>query len=243
MKRIQFLSIYMLGVAALLCMAGCKKDNYYEDTKTINPKFDGTVVQYLQSNRYHLFDSLLRIIKLSGMEDVFQKEQITFFAPADPSIINSIRILNQSLLAQGRDTISNLAQLHPDFLKQQLSKYLFKGLRRLSDYPQLDPDNFRVYGGEYYTSYMGKNMLIGAVFNNAGGVQYAGYRQLYIGYPEGDTPPAGRLPEIFRVATVDINPTNGIVHALNYSDAFFFGFSPSDFMVSAQNFGFDYSKK
>ncbi|MCF3111792.1 hypothetical protein LL912_23595 [Niabella sp. CC-SYL272] len=243
MKRIQLLSMYILGIAAMVCMTGCKKDSYYEDKGIIDPKFNGTVIQYLQSNRYHLFDSLVRIIKLSGMENVFQNEQITFFAPADPSIINSLQTLNSYLLSQGRDTISNLAQLHPDFLKQQLSKYLFKGMRRLSDYPQLDPNNFRVYGGQYYTSYMGKNMLIGAVFYDAGGVQYAGYRQLYIGYPEGDTPPAGRLPDIFRVATTDINPTNGIVHALNYSDAFFFGFSPNDFVVSAQNYGFDYSKK
>ncbi|MBO9618888.1 MAG: hypothetical protein J7539_07625 [Niabella sp.] len=232
MKRNTIFSM-LLGLMMLIVAAGCKK-SYYTDTGTINPKYNGTMLQYLQNNKYHMFDSLSRMIKLAGLETVFTTDSLTFFAPADTSIKNSMLVLNSVLRAQGRDTVYSLSQFTPDFLKDQLGQYMFKGLHRLKDYPQIDPNNFRVYGGQYYASYYGKVMLIGVFFYDAAGVKYAGYRQLTI---TPNPPAATYAPKLYYVASSDVNPSNGIVHVLDFTSANYFGIDVNLFINGALSGG------
>ena len=229
MKKVLLILTVILSVGVM--MTGCKKQQYYFDTGVANAKFNGSILQYLESNQYHMFDSLVKVIKLAGMEDVFQNDSITFFAMADTAIQTSIMFLNSNLALQGKDTISDLAQLSPAFWQQELSLYLFTGVHRLNDYPQIDFGNLLVFGGGYYKSYGSKIMNIGVVYNSVGGVQYEGYRQLYLTYFAGDVPPPTFTFDV-PVASSDINPTNGIVHALTYANQYF-GFNPSDFTNAA----------
>ncbi|HEU0227792.1 MAG TPA: hypothetical protein VFQ86_08645 [Arachidicoccus soli] len=232
---------FILICMLLLVLSSCQKQKYYYDTGLSKAAYNGTVMDYLENNPYHLFDSVVKVIKLAGMENVFQSDSITFFAPADTCIYASIANLNSQLVSRGKDTISDLAQLSPEFWKEEISLYLFSGVHRLKDYPQIDPSNMQVFPGGYYPSYNGKVMHVGVIFNTVNGVQYAGYRQLMIDYFTGSTPPTGYLTWQTLVASSDINPSNGIVHVLQYP-SHFFGFNPSDFANEAIAKGIDYTK-
>lgn len=227
----KYILIVILIATCGIFFQSCNKQKYYYDTGLAKAKYDGNVLQYLQNNQYHMFDSLSKVIKLAGMEDVFENDSITFFAMADTAIKYSIEFLNSTLAMQGKDTISDLSQLSAAFWKEELSLYLFTGIHRLSDYPQIDFSNIVAYGGGYYKSYGGKVMNIGVVYNSVNNVQYQGYRQLYLNYFSGDVPPSVFIYTV-PVASSDINPTNGIVHALQFTSQYF-GFNPVDFTNEA----------
>lgn len=223
------LTPFLLIAGFIIGFSSCQKD-YYKDSGIHDPNYNGTVLDYLKS-RNDLFDTLVHVIHLAGMDDVFQSNTITFFAPADSSIKRSIRVLNRVLYTSGRDTVSKLSQISPDVWRSALSLYLFEGKHLLNDYPQLDLNAKPAFPGQYYTSYQGRSMNIGVIYNNAGGVQYAGYRQLVISYiPSLSSPQDGWITE--RVASVNIQPTNGVIHALRYSNHFF-GFGVNDFVQNA----------
>lgn len=234
-RNINHIKACLVIIAAALCFAmGCKKDHYI-DTGLTNPKFNGSIMQYLESKPLH-FDTLVQVIKLAGMEDVFKKENITFFAPPDPSIGATVKLLNTYLYNSGRDTIKTLAEVKPKVWKEVLSMYIFKGANRLKDYRQVDTLALDTYSGQGYTSYNDRPLNIGVIFNDAVNgpaenrvtIKYAGYRQLMISYiPDLSKPKSFWINA--PVASSDINPDNGIVHALRFTNHFF-GFSPFNFI-------------
>jgi hypothetical protein len=231
--------IFSVGfLAAALLFASCKKEDYFNNTGVHTANFQGTVLDYLKSKPGY-FDSLTKIIRLAGMEDVFSKEDVTFFAPADSSINNTIKFLNIVLRSQGRNEVTRLEQIKPEVWRAQLARYLFKGQKSMNDYPQLDPENISAYPGQVYSSYDGQIMNVGVIYNDAGGVKYAGYRQLTISYiPSVSAPRDYRSWWNARVASVNIAPTNGYVHVLNYTNHYF-GFEPGQFVEMAIAKGID----
>lgn len=226
------------SLTALLLVAGCKKSDYFSNTGVHTGNFPGTVLDYLESKPEY-FDSITKIIGLAGMEDIFSKEDITFFAPADSSVRSTLAFVNQLLKGQGKKEVTRLEQIKPEVWRAQLARYLFKGKKTMNDFPQLDRENISAYPGQIYSSYDGEIMNVGVVYNDAGGVKYAGYRQLQIAYI-----PSVSAPRDYRswwpavVASVNVAPTNGYVHVLNYSHHFF-GFEPLQFLEMAVAKGID----
>lgn len=236
------LKLALLILIGFCILSSCKRDEYFLDTGTTNPNFNGTVLAYLKSKPVY-FDTLTRVINIAGMNDVFEKEQITFFAPTSSAIYKSIKVLNVELRRSGRDTVAKLEQIKPETWKETLSMYIFKGVYRLKDYPQLDTIAFAAFPGQGYTSYAGRTMNIGVLFNDAvterfadGSpktfVKYAGYRQLYLSYIPDFSNPTLNLLNI-PVSSSDIAPTNGIVHVLA-QNVFLDGR-----LVSKHSFGFN----
>ena len=224
-------------IAVVAFTMGCKKD-YYEDTGIHTPNFNGTVMQYLEAKPEY-FDSVIKVIKLAGMEDVFKKEQITFFAPADSSIKRTINYVNQNLEALGKPLVTRLEQIKPEVWRRQLSRYVFKEKKSMNDFRQIDVDNLSAYPGQIYASYDGLLMNVGVIYDDAGGVKYAGYRHMLLSFI-----PSASAPRDFAswypayVASVNIAPTNGYVHALIYS-THYFGFAPELFFEDALSKGID----
>jgi hypothetical protein len=211
---------------------GCQKKDYFTNTGKHTPNYQGTVLDYLKS-KPQMWDSLTKVIRIAGMEDVFKNEKITFFAPADSCISGTIRILNSYLYLYGKKPVTRLEQIKPEVWKAQLSRYLFKEARSMNDYPQLDPGNLSAYPGQIYSSYLGDIMNVGVIYNDAGGVKYAGYRQMMISYIPSKSAPRdfnSWYPEL--VASVNVAPTNGYVHVLNYR-FHYFGFDPVQFCIMA----------
>ncbi|MFD2148548.1 hypothetical protein [Mucilaginibacter antarcticus] len=89
----KYITLIVCSVVLTITVSSCSKDKYYKDGGLANPQFNGTVLQYLQSNPVK-FDSVVQVIKLAGMEEVFSKESITFFAPTDEVIRRTIGIVN-----------------------------------------------------------------------------------------------------------------------------------------------------
>lgn len=223
----------LAGLAVAVVTSSCKK-NDYTDTGLAQAKFNGTILQYLESKPLY-FDTLAKIIKLAGMENTFNNEEITFFAPPDPTIQLGITKLNQALLSVGRDTVSKLEDIKPQAWKNLLSLYIFRGTNRLKDYSQVDTMALDTYSGQGYLSYNNTPFNIGVIYNDAKNdnvtVKYAGYRQLMISYiPDWTQPKKYWINTL--VSSSDINPNNGIVHSLRIKNHVF-GFHPSIFMQIA----------
>jgi len=223
---------FLLAPLLLLIMAtSCKKD-HFQDTGVHIATYNGTVLQYLQSKPEY-FDTLVKIIDYAGMTNVFRNEEITFFAPADSSIRNTIKLVNTELDRLGRPRITRYQQIKDTVWRLALSRYLFKGKRSLTDFPQVDFQNISAYPGQIYSSYYGEIMNVGVVHNSGGGVPYEGYRQLILSYIP--SPSSARDYLTWRratVASVNVQPSNGYVHVLRYVDHQF-GFDAVKFLETA----------
>jgi hypothetical protein len=227
-------TIIAVFIIAACFLAGCKKDSYYYDTGVHQAKYDGTILDYLKAKPF-IFDSLVLAIKVAGMEDVFQKENVTFFAPPSSCIHKAIVNLNTDLRNNGKDTVSQLGQVQPQVWKDMLSEYVFKGSYLLKDIPQIDTLALSAFSGQGYVSYGGRTMNIGVFYNSANGVKYVGYRQLILSFiPDFSNPTVGLLS--VPIATSDIQPTNGVIHALQFQNHVL-GFDSRRFITAAESAG------
>ncbi|QPH38876.1 fasciclin domain-containing protein [Pedobacter endophyticus] len=229
MKRKQITKALILVAVSISLFSACQK-KYFFDSGTHNGVYNGSILAYLKSKPAY-FDTLTRVIELAEMNDVFDKENITFFAPTSSTIYKSVKVLNRYLRTNGRDTVARLEQIKPQAWRELLSLYVFKGTNKLKDYPQIDTLNMLAFPGQGYTSRNGRTMNIGVLYNDAPAVKYAGYRQLYLAYIPSFVDPQKDLIYI-PVASSDIEPSNGIVHVLAQNRA------SGTFLVNKHNFGF-----
>ncbi|UIR55383.1 fasciclin domain-containing protein [Sphingobacterium sp. SRCM116780] len=248
MKNLMKISFMML--IASMILFSCKKEDYI-DTGIHDPKFNGTTWQYLES-RPELFDTLMVALKIAKLDDVIKNEEVTFFAPPDKSILKSVWKLNESLFRMGQDTITTLDQVRPEVWRKFLSKYIIKGKYLAKDFNQMDTLNLAAFPGGVYKNYEGTDMNIGVLYNdiktssNTGTqiIKYAGYRQLYLNFPYSVAVPDEEqdyfIPFLTApVATSDIQPTNGVLHVLQFSKHAF-GFQTNLFVNEAWTVGILY---
>lgn len=234
-----------LVLMAVSLFSACKKEDYI-DTGIHEAKFNGTIWNYLES-RPDLFDTLMVALKVAKLDDVLKNDEVTFFAPPDPCILKSVWILNQQLFRSGQDSITKLEQVRPEVWRKYLSRYIFKGKYVAKDYRQIDTLNLAAFSGGVYKNIAGDDMNIGVLYNDvisknesSGGTQvikYAGYRQLYLNFPYTFSVPEELqdflVPYITApVATSDIQPTNGVLHVLQFSKHSF-GFQSYSFANEA----------
>jgi len=225
--------VVLLFLATVLLFS-CKKDDYYTDGGRATAEFDGSIMDYLDSKPRE-FDTIAQIVRLAGLEEKFKSDEFTFFAPRDEDIKSLIGRLDQGglnaeLYYLGLDTIKVLSDVDPLIWNYYLNRHIFNGKNKLADYPQVDYSLMNVYGGQNYYSQGDGVFNIGVVFNDARSsdgssvLKYMGYRQLHIGFIWDLS-----NPDVFNpipVASSDIQPHNGVVHALDYRSAEF-GFSNS----------------
>jgi hypothetical protein len=204
-----------------LGLSACHKDDYYQDSGTHNPNFKGSTLEYLDAVPLY-FDTVAAIVRLAGMEEVFRKDTLTFFAPTDKSVLRLLTTLNNDLFRQGYDTVKALSDVPGEIWSKYLQMYMFHGANQLKDYPQIDYDLLNIYPGQGYLSWNGMPMNIGVVYNDDNGVKYVGYRQLSIScIPDPANPRADWITDY--VASSNIVTYNGVVHTLT-GDHRYFGF-------------------
>lgn len=208
----------------------CKKE-YFFDTGVSIAKYDGNMLQYFD-NSPRLFDTLARVIRYAGLEKYFTDSSITFFAPADSSIIKTYSYINSNFRAAGMDTLKRFEDLAPEFWKNILMQYMFRGKKGIEDYPQLDFSNLYSFSGQYVSNIGGSVMNIGTVFTDARGLKYKGYRRLYLNYVPSEASPLQNWIQ-GPVATCNIQPANGFIHVLIYP-THYFGFDPYQAWLQAR---------
>lgn len=226
-------------------MNNCVDDSYLIDGGVSNPYFDGTIMDFLESKspqddpKNDYFSDLIEIIRLAGMEDVIDKEDITLFAPTNWSIRNSMDFLNKAWYHSGEDSIKDLSQIDSKVWKEFLSMYIIEDKYRLKDIPQIDTTAIAAYPGQTYVSYGGIPMNAGVVYDDANGVKYAGPRQILYSYIYDIT--VSDMKNAY-IATSDIQPKNGVVHVIRLTDHDF-GFDKYHFTTQAISVGIGKNSK
>lgn len=226
-------------VLLLLAFSACKRDKYYKDGGLAQADFKGTMLDYLDANPAP-FDTIAQIVRMAGLSDMFNKEDITFFAPDDQVINRTIGTiytggLNDYLYYRGSDTIRQLSDIDSTTWRKYLLQYIFKGVNRLKDYPQIDFALVNIYPGGLYYTLGGNVMNIGVTFADANGIKYLGYRQLQLTYiPDISRPDDGWMT--YAVSSSDVKPKNGVVHAL-LTDGMYLGYERDYFFNDVFNAG------
>lgn len=241
MKKI----LICLSLLAVL-FAACNKNNYYNDSGIHDEYFDGNMMEYLDSKAQRpidLFDTLVQVIRHAGMEDILKNENITFFAPPDPSIIKAIDALNLDLYISGQDTITSLTEVKPEVWRYFLEQYMIRGDYSLIDIPQVDTTALYAFPGQLYqTLNIEEPLNVGVVYhdlkNEGSTIKYKGPRQILISYiPDFAQPKTGWLNTF--IASSNIKPLNGRVHVINYI-RHSFSFQTYRFISKARELGIDY---
>lgn len=226
-------SLPLLALVVFFCVfaIGCQNDDYLLDGGKHNPYYNGTVMDYLERHPdKHYFTELVGLIRYAGMEQVFRNEEITFFAPTDWSINYSVDYLSGRLYqTMGEDSIKDLRQIKPEVWKEYLSMYIIPGKYCLKDIPQLDTAAVSAYPGQAYYSMSGRPMNIGVMYYDANGVKYAGARQILYSYVN-DFASMNMINAY--VASSDIQPINGVVHVIRFTNHAF-GFDRDVFVQKA----------
>jgi len=96
MKNI--IKLIIVIVIANIVLASCKKDSYIIGGKLESTTTNLTTYDYLKSNRFKMFDTLLMVVDKAGLKDVINQKGITFYAPTDFSINNYLQ--KKTLAAQ-----------------------------------------------------------------------------------------------------------------------------------------------
>ncbi|WP_126246443.1 hypothetical protein [Chitinophaga rhizosphaerae] len=202
----------LLLVAGCMLSTSCKKE-YYKDGGLANPVYDGTIYDYLTEKTLY-FDSVKHIIDLAGMKDMFVKDTITFFAFTDDAIKAAMDDLNAQRFANQEDSVT-LDDIGPEVWKQFISMYILTGKRLASAFPRVQRDNIRAFPGINYIMLNGYILNIGLEYTNYRGVEAVGARIIQLTDVTFD-PVDFRKNSYIRVASSDIQPRNGVIHALSY---------------------------
>ena len=199
--------IYWVPVAALLIC--CTRQDVIK-TGVSSPYFEGTIMEYLRSDLYN-WEHTVKAIEHAGLTDLFEGEdtearEITFFGVTSYSV--------------QRFVWNNRREEITDFPKEQvralLLKHVVKGKYLKKDIAYRDP-SFLI---------MDEKQTGGTEFTCMGGNKVRAYvdKSSYEGVPDAGAEIL-RLYSISAMTTVpmaspDIQPRNGVVHALNYNYEF-----------------------
>lgn len=212
-------NIFIALMSSLLFMFSCGKEDYYQDTGVNDPRFDGDIMDYLDSKPFH-FDTLSSVIRLAGLDDFMRKETLTFFALPDPAIGKAIDALNKELTVTGQDSVLSLDQVAPQVWEEFISEYIIKGSYGLNDFPQVDTAALNAFPGQVFQSVNNRPFNVGVNYHDAVSgdtrIKYAGYRQIMISYIPDFSQPRKDWVNTF-VSSSNITPDNGRVHVLNYN--------------------------
>ncbi|MCF3107926.1 fasciclin domain-containing protein [Niabella sp. CC-SYL272] len=116
MKRVLIITIICTG---LILLASCKRDDYLTGGSLHNPKFDMTTYDFLKNRPDGLFDTLVSLIDKAGLKDLLNKNNITFFAPTDYSILKYL----DSRTKQEQKINENRKWTLDSMIKYELTKF------------------------------------------------------------------------------------------------------------------------
>lgn len=223
----------LLPIAGILLMVGllfsaCKKD-YYIDGGLANPHYDGTIYDYLVKNPY-LFDTIAYIVEKAGLKETLQNDSVTFFAPTDQSIGEAMDDLNFIRYVSVEDSV-HLADIPGSVWRKYLERYILKGKYTANKFARIDPVNVYAYPGINYVMNSGYILNIGLVYQTYNDVEAVGARVLMLTDITFDPVTFNNNMRVL-VASSDIQPTNGVIHALSMRHVF--GFRPGDFILAAE---------
>ncbi len=207
MRKIIIYLFLLIGVIA------CDTKQDVIDTGISSPYFDGNMMEYLRSDSYN-WELTVKMIERAGLADLFEGRvdtlpEITFFGPKSYSILRFLLDSQYDDPSQG--VFTSVEDIPVAKCREFILKYVVKGKHlkasigyRNMDYIISDP---KQDGGTVFECLGGNKVRAYLEGSSYAGVAGAGAVKLMLhSLQEGKVP----------MATPDIQPLNGVVHALNY---------------------------
>ncbi len=196
-----------IGFCVLLCLIGCDTKQNWIDTGISSPYHDCSMMDYLRGDKYN-WELTVEMIERAELTDLFEGEvdtlpEITFFAIPSYSILRYLWDNN----------LESVAELTPEFCRETVLSHVVKGkflkadiAYRNSKYQITDPLQD---GGTALVTLGGRQLKAYVDKSDYGGVPDAGAETMFLYSFSAYT----QVP----LASPDIQPLNGVVHALNYN--------------------------
>lgn len=210
---ISFKAIFAVLTIGLL-MASCKEEEDYSNYKSKTGSFNGSALEFLQTQQSGTYDSLLLVLDLlPDLKDSVDKEQITIFAPTNASFEIAISRLNLQRNKEGKSPIylNGCDKIQLDSL---VSRYMFKG--------QKFTDDFKVATDGILLRCLKSNYLMHALYQkqNASGFVNGGPSTIIYSDPKGSS--FVKYWERTKTVSVNIKTNNAVVNVLEPHE---FGFN------------------
>ncbi|MDR6783031.1 hypothetical protein ABIE26_000481 [Pedobacter africanus] len=219
MKKINIIKPAFYICICIAAFVACKKHDYYNDgglARQSELEKSMTMYDFLTSKKQGNFDSLLKIIDLTGTKSVVNQNNITFFAPCNESVMG----LQNQYRANPDDAKQlrrPLNKMNVDTLKMLLNRLIVPNSRITIDQAYID-------GVKYYKDSNGDSLLIKGVrddYNN-GGVTAIGQGRIKIVYEHRRTL-KDKENSILQMKTHDLITANGMIHVLQGGSSFHTG--------------------
>ena len=184
-------------ISVLISTVGCSTNWNFENTGLAEEHFDGNMYKYLKSDSYN-WDSIRLIIERAELVPLFEgDEAITFMGPTNHSV-------RKWMNSQG---FTRVNEIEKEVCIQMVKDHLFAGKILRDDIAWGQPVTQEA--GKVYTTLSGKEIWMCVLRDNYGSVIEGGAKVIYL---------RGRVAT--DVASSNIQPTNGVVHSLNYNYVF-----------------------
>lgn len=212
MKNFLILSLIITSFSS------CDTDQVVLDTGKANPNFPGNMMEYLRSDKYN-WELTVQMIERAGLTDLFEGRVdslplITFLGPKSHSILRFI--FDSQHKDQSNGVFFQVSDIPVDMCREYILKHVIKG-KHIKDEIAFRNKEFYIGapeqdGGTDFVCIAGNTVRAYLEKSSYAGVPDAGpvIMKLFSLDLEREVP----------VATPDIQPLNGVVHALYYGHEF-----------------------
>ena len=206
-----------IALAGVMFTSACSKD-YFADGGTLNPdettNLGVSTMDYLKS-RPEVFDTLVTLINLTGLEAAVNANGSTFLAPKDYSIHNYFNLVFPDPEKRPK-TFAEIPVEEMEKITAILKNYIIPNKQVVRDELATTYSYVTTYGDTKARFNIVQDDYLGNVNKGAKNVVFA---LDILGIPGG--------PEFYRsvfVETADLRSTTGVVHVLA-ADSHIFGFN------------------
>ena len=200
-------TIIGICVCVLMALTGCDTKQNWIDTGVSSPYHDCSIMEYLRGDAYN-WELTVEMIERADLTDLFEGQvdtlpEITFFGIPSYSIL-------RYLWDNGMESVSELTSA---FCRETILNHVVKGKYLKADIAYRNP-NYLITdpqqdGGTELITLGGRQLKAYVDKSEYGGVPDAGAETMYLYSFSAYT----QVP----LASPDIQPLNGVVHALNYN--------------------------
>lgn len=211
MKKINVFKTIFYTCFCIAMLAACKKKDYYLDGGLAMQSEEEkamTMYDFLNSRTKGNFDSLIKIIDMTGTKALVNQPGITFFPPINEGVIlfqNEYRQKPSDPKQRNRP----LSKMNIDSLKYMLNRFIIPGAKITLEQAYAD-------GRKYYKDNNGDSLMITGVredYNN-GGVTAIGQGRMKIVYEHRRTIKDSKN-DTLQMKTHNLITANGIIHVLD----------------------------
>lgn len=201
-------------IGLLFTFVSCETQQEVIDGGVSSPYYDGTIMDYLRSNDEN-WELTVQMIERAGLTDLFEGKvdtvlEITFFAPPSYSIFRYL--MDSKYKNVSDEKYETVADVPKDLCRSLILKHVVVGKFLKDDigFRNMDYNIFAVEqdGGSRFTCMDGNRVIAYLEKTPYKGVPDVGPIEMNLySFTRGVMIP---------LATPNIQPKNGVVHALNY---------------------------